>query len=90
MPNKWPLWTFLVGVGFTLIGITLGQFEHVNLLQYFHPVLNREVLPVLGTAAVAPIVQVFLASYVGDIAVYVNSDIEPTRRDLRRYRKKID
>src|SRR5438128_5120565 len=69
MPGRWPVWTLLLGVISTSIGIALGKSGHVNLAQYFHPVLNPSVLQVLATVPVARLLQVILGSYLGDVAV---------------------
>ena len=84
MPALWPLWTFVLALFFTGGGIALSKLYGVNLKDYFDPLLNVSMLQVAGTVLVARIVQAFLSSYVGDVAVYVNADAKSKNFAARR------
>jgi hypothetical protein len=66
--------TFLAGVAVNLLGIAIGYLFKVDLVQYVKPVLNVHVLLALAALGVARMLQLFLAKFVGDVAVYVNAD----------------
>ncbi|MBZ5571421.1 MAG: hypothetical protein LAO09_06035 [Acidobacteriia bacterium] len=65
-------------------GIAIGQLLSVDLCQYFHPILNFNVLKALGIFVIARGLQLFLANFVGDVAVYVNTDDKARNYLVRR------
>jgi len=76
--------TLLTGSLVALLGIGTGYLFHVDLGQYVRPVLNEHVAFALAAFAIARIMQLFLADFVGDVAVYVNVDAKARNYAARR------
>jgi hypothetical protein len=65
-------------------GLAIGQVFSVNLDQYARPVLNSSVLKLVGIFVLARGLQYFLADFVGDVAVYVNTDAKAKNYKVRQ------
>ena len=76
--------TLLAPLLLTLAGLIVGMWQPVTIAQYFHPIFNRKVLPLLAALGFARIVQAFLKNFVGDVAVYVNADAKAKNYAARR------
>jgi len=76
--------TFIAASLVGLVGAGFGYAFKVNIAQYFRPILNVHVVLALGAFAVAKVLQLFLANFVGDVAVYVNVDAKAKNYAVRR------
>ena len=72
--THWVWQTFLVGLLFLLAGLGVGWLSPVSLSEYFKPLYNKQVLIFVLVAGVAKGIQLFLANFIGDVAVYTNID----------------
>jgi hypothetical protein len=85
MMDSWVTFkTFVLASAIGLAGIGLGYLFKVDLPQYVKPVLNRHIGYAVLAAGAARVLQYFLATFVGDVAVYVNVDAKAKNFAVRR------
>lgn len=82
--TQWVWQTFLIGLVFTFAGLGVGWLRSVSLSQYFWPLYQLNVLAILFGAGVAKVIQLFLANFVGDVAVYTNINAKAKNFQVRK------
>src|SRR5438067_1777177 len=76
--------TFSAATVIALAGVGIGSLFKVNIAQYFRPILTWHLAFALAAFAVARVLQLFMANFVGDVAVYVNADAKAKNYAVRR------